>query len=68
MWLFCTKSKHQLYTTIDEWSTGKHQVADFLANVYLDVYIGHIQTMDHILKNRPGAFHRMMGDLYAQAR
>ena len=36
--------------------------------MYLDVYIGHIRTMDYILENRVGAFHRMMGDLYTQAR
>jgi hypothetical protein len=67
-WLFCTNLKHQLYATIHEWRTGTYQATEFSANVYLDVYVGHIRTMDHILKNRVGAFHRMMGDLYAQAR
>ena len=59
--------KNQLYAAIYEWRTGFHHPAEFSANSYLDVYVGHIQTMDHIFKNRNGSFHRMMADIYAQA-
>ena len=41
---------------------------DFSANSYLDVYQGHIDTFHHIQDQRPGAFHLMMSNIYAQAR
>ena len=48
--------------------TGEQQVAEFLANVYLDVYIGHVNTLKHIRDHRPGAFHLMMADIYIKAK
>jgi len=56
-----------LYATIYEWHTGEQQCAEFSANVYLDVYLGHIGTLYQILEKRSGAFHTMMGEIYSQA-
>lgn len=56
-----------LYAAIHEWHSGKHHSMEFSANVYLDVYQGHINTFHHIRERRSGAFHLMMADLYAQA-
>ncbi|KAF8256631.1 hypothetical protein EI94DRAFT_1710727 [Lactarius quietus] len=40
-----------LYATIYEWRTGEQQIAEFSANAYLDVYHGHINTLNHIRTN-----------------
>ncbi|KAN0141246.1 hypothetical protein V8E53_001002 [Lactarius tabidus] len=56
-----------LYATLYEWHHGDQQVGEFSANAYLDVYLGHINTLKHIRENRNGAFHLMMADIYAQA-
>ncbi|KAF8262113.1 hypothetical protein EI94DRAFT_1809271 [Lactarius quietus] len=53
-----------LYATIYEWRTGEQQIAEFSANAYLDVYHGHVNTLNHIQDKRPGAFHLMMADIY----
>lgn len=58
---------YQLYATIYEWRTGEQQIAEFSANAYLDVYLGHVNTLKHIQNNREGAFHLMMADIYRQA-
>ena len=58
---------YQLYATIYEWRTGEQQIAEFSANAYLDVYLGHVNTLKHIQNNREGAFHLMMADIYWQA-
>jgi hypothetical protein len=41
---------------------------EFSANGFLDVYEGHVNTLNHILEMRPDAFHIMMADIYSQAR
>jgi hypothetical protein len=35
---------------------------------YLDVYNGHINTLDEIKERQCGAFHSMMNDIYMLAR
>jgi hypothetical protein len=43
--------------------------AGFLENTYLDVYQGHVDTFNHILReHRNGAFHPAIGNRYAQAK
>ncbi|KAN0127723.1 hypothetical protein V8E53_014443, partial [Lactarius tabidus] len=56
-----------LYATIYEWHTGEQHIAEFSANAYLDVYLGHINTLKHIKEKHEGAFHLMMADIYTQA-
>ncbi|KAN0129043.1 hypothetical protein V8E53_013193 [Lactarius tabidus] len=56
-----------LYVTLYEWRHGDQQVREFSANAYLDVYLGHVNTLKHIRENHNGAFHLMMADIYAQA-
>jgi len=55
---------YQLYAAIHKWHTGSHNPAEFLMNAYLNMYNGHIQTLNHISQNQNGAFHRMMADIY----
>jgi hypothetical protein len=61
-------SNYKLYAALYEWRTGEQQVAEFSANAYLDVYIGHVNTLKHIRDHRPGAFHLMMADIYIKAK
>ncbi|KAN0126122.1 hypothetical protein V8E53_015374 [Lactarius tabidus] len=56
-----------LYAALYEWRTGVQQVAEFSANGYLDVYLGHVNTLKHIQEHRAGAFHFMMADIYTKA-
>ncbi|KAF8264245.1 hypothetical protein EI94DRAFT_1806062 [Lactarius quietus] len=35
-----------LYAAFKEWSTGEYKRSNFTANMYLDVYKGHINTLD----------------------
>ena len=51
-----------------EWRSGRHMPAEFSANLYLDVYDGHMNTLNFVLVRHPGAYHSLMADLYAQAR
>jgi len=63
----CTNSI-QLFAALHEWRSGMQQVVKFSANTYLDVYLGHIGTLEHIQRKRESAFHAMMSDIYSQAR
>jgi Domain of unknown function (DUF6532) len=57
----------QLYAAIYEWRSGKYLVTEFSANSYLDVYMGHTDTLNHIREKNILAFHSMMTDIYTQA-
>jgi hypothetical protein len=59
---------YKLYAALYEWRTGEQQVAEFLANAYLDVYNGHVGTLKHIREHHAGAFHFMMADIYTKAK
>ncbi|KAN0141461.1 hypothetical protein V8E53_000706, partial [Lactarius tabidus] len=56
-----------LYAPLYEWHTGEQQVTEFSANGYLDIYLGHVNTLKHIQEHRAGAFHFMMADIYNKA-
>jgi hypothetical protein len=58
----------QLYAVILEWHTGAHQANEFSANVYMDVYQGHINTLNHIWEHCNNAFHLIMADIYSWAK
>jgi hypothetical protein len=58
----------QLYAGLHEWRGGEHWVIGFSANMFLDVYLGHINTLKSIKEKNGMAFHSMMMDIYAQAR
>jgi hypothetical protein len=40
----------------------------FTANAYMDVYLGHVNTFNHVQEHRNNAFHMMMGDIFSRAR
>ena len=61
-------SKYKLYAALYEWHTGEQQTTEFSANAYLDVYLGHVNTLKHIQDKRAGAFHLMMADIYKKAK
>ena len=62
-------SKYKLYTALYKWCTGEQQSTEFSANAYLDVYLGHVNTLKkHIWDRHAGAFHLMMADIYKQAK
>ncbi|KAF8268602.1 hypothetical protein EI94DRAFT_1700100 [Lactarius quietus] len=56
-----------LYVTLHEWHTGNQQVMEFSMNTYLDVYQGHINTLQLIWDGQYGAFHSMMVEIYSKA-
>ncbi len=64
----CYTDIYQLYAAIYEWRTGHHQVKEFSTNTFMDVYQGHVDTFNHIERQRNAAFHLMMRDIYAQAK
>ncbi|KAH9043552.1 hypothetical protein EDB83DRAFT_2318036 [Lactarius deliciosus] len=56
-----------LYAALYEWRTGEQQIAEFSTNSYLDVYQGHVNTLELIREKRSGVFRSMMADIYHQA-
>ncbi|KAH9013213.1 hypothetical protein EDB85DRAFT_2158401 [Lactarius pseudohatsudake] len=56
-----------LYAALYEWRTGEQQIAEFSTNSYLDVYQGHVNTLELIREKRSGVFRSMMADIYRQA-
>jgi hypothetical protein len=64
----CHSDIFQLYAAIYEWRNGERQSKEFSANAYMDVYQGHIDTLNHIRERRNSAFHVMMADVYSQAK
>ncbi|KAH9952543.1 hypothetical protein BC827DRAFT_1159672 [Russula dissimulans] len=56
-----------LYVALVEWCTGQHQLVEFAGSRFLDVYKGHIHSLEDIQKRRVAAFHGMMGTIYSEA-
>ena len=52
------------YAALREWSTGEHKHYDFTSNQNLDVYKGHIESLDSIEATHQSFYHRMMADIY----
>jgi len=57
-----------LYAALYEWRSGFHQSMDFSANAFLDVYQGHVDTLQHIQDHRASSFHIMMRDIFDRAQ
>ncbi|KAF8265157.1 hypothetical protein EI94DRAFT_1804796 [Lactarius quietus] len=56
-----------MYATLYEWRTGHQQHSEFSANTYLDIYKGHVNTLQLIKDHRYGAFHTTMLEIYSKA-
>jgi len=56
-----------LYATLYEWRSGDQRLAEFSANTYLDVYLGHVNTLRLVKQKKYGAFQAMMADIYSKA-
>ncbi|KAF8263416.1 hypothetical protein EI94DRAFT_1704021 [Lactarius quietus] len=56
-----------MYATLYEWHTGHQQHSEFSTNTYLDVYKGHVNTLQLIKDRRYGAFHTTMLEIYSKA-
>ena len=52
------------YAALNEWLTGERKHYDFTTNMNLDVYKGHIESLNSIESARKGFYHRMMADIY----
>ncbi|KAH9083699.1 hypothetical protein EDB83DRAFT_2669654 [Lactarius deliciosus] len=55
------------YATLSEWGTGKRRQQDFTANIYLDAYNSHVNSLIDIEKNRKVFYHNMMAEIYQLA-
>lgn len=51
-----------------EWHTGEHQSLDFSANMFVDVYNGHIATLKGAEGDNASGFHGMMADTVSMPR
>jgi len=58
----------KLYAALYEWRSGTHRGLEFSASMYLDVYLGHVGTLEHIQDERQHSFHAMMSEIYLRAR
>ncbi|KAH9011015.1 hypothetical protein EDB84DRAFT_1445388 [Lactarius hengduanensis] len=56
-----------LYAALYKWQTGEQQIAEFSTNSYLDIYQGHVNTLELIQEKRSSVFRSMMADIYRQA-
>jgi hypothetical protein len=59
-----TNTRSQLYAALHEWRAGTHSPTEFSTDAFLDVYDGHVGTLENLRKTRPGAYHVMMADIY----
>ena len=41
-----TNQSYQLYATLYEWHMGEQHISEFPANSYLNVYKGHVNTLE----------------------
>ncbi|KAH9960601.1 hypothetical protein BC827DRAFT_1268004 [Russula dissimulans] len=64
---FCATVALELYVALLKWSTGHYQLVEFAANRFLDVYKGHVQSLENIQRWHPSAFHQMMAGIYSQS-
>ncbi|KZV68001.1 hypothetical protein PENSPDRAFT_666727 [Peniophora sp. CONT] len=53
-----------IYASLYSWRTGVFVKHEFSSNMFREVYVGHINTLEHIEANRPVAYHDLMSDLY----
>ncbi|KAN0141764.1 hypothetical protein V8E53_000226 [Lactarius tabidus] len=52
------------YAVLNEWLTGECKHFDFTTSMNLDVYNGHIDSLDKIESMQRGFYHRIMADIY----
>ncbi|KAA1475504.1 hypothetical protein DENSPDRAFT_932403 [Dentipellis sp. KUC8613] len=57
-----------VYASLHDHRLGFHRRSDFTANLYLDVYRGHIATLDHLEATRSPFYRNMMRDLYESVK
>ncbi|KAI9429423.1 hypothetical protein BJY52DRAFT_1133815, partial [Lactarius psammicola] len=55
------------YAALKEWITGECKQYDFTANMNLDIYKGHVNTLDAIESTHKPSYHRMMVEIYQLA-
>ncbi|KAH8976690.1 hypothetical protein EDB86DRAFT_3094812 [Lactarius hatsudake] len=55
-----------LYVALYKWQMGEQQIMEFSTNLYLDIYLGHVNTLELVWEKQSGTFHSMMADLYSQ--
>ncbi|KAG5654271.1 hypothetical protein H0H81_005120 [Sphagnurus paluster] len=55
-----------VHAAISDWNTGYLKKSEFNADEFEDVYRGHELFLKNIQNERPGAYHRLMADLYKE--
>ncbi|KAI9439651.1 hypothetical protein H4582DRAFT_2075020 [Lactarius indigo] len=55
------------YAALYEWSNGRRQQHDFMANRNTDVYKSHMDSLDQIEVEHKSSYHKMMTDIYQLA-
>lgn len=58
----------KLYAAIREWCHGTQKHMEILAQLYLDVYFGHIEMFAYIRENQITKFHMILGDIVSLAK
>ncbi|KAF8955104.1 hypothetical protein BDZ97DRAFT_1710428 [Flammula alnicola] len=56
-----------IHASLDEWSSGTHNEADFNSDQYAGTYTSHEEFLGDILDEDPKKYHRMMSNLYNAA-
>ncbi|KAN0131589.1 hypothetical protein V8E53_010431 [Lactarius tabidus] len=55
------------YAALNEWRTGERKPLGFTANMYIDAYNSHINSLDKMERVRNTSFHTMMANIYLLA-
>lgn len=54
----------KIHSALDDYSTGICIKTEFNADVYEDVYRGHVAALTNIQRTNPDGYHRLMADIY----
>ena len=67
--VYCTVTHilSKVHSSLDDFSTGVHQKTEFMADLYEDIYIGHITFLNNIKTESPDRYHHLMANLFKLA-
>lgn len=54
----------KVHASLDDYNSGACQKTEFMADLYEDVYIGHITFLNDIKTESPDRYHRLMANLF----
>ncbi|KIJ91570.1 hypothetical protein K443DRAFT_14286 [Laccaria amethystina LaAM-08-1] len=53
-----------VHSSLDDYSSGICQKTEFMADLYEDVYLGHMTFLNNIKTESPDRYHRLMANLF----